>query len=613
MGAWGAAASTVGGAIFGSKDKAGILGTGQFEGEKYDINKDAFYNNEAMDKDKAEMQTRLAGVDARGAPTMQGTNVDKTTLGPASQMSAASAGPAATIGGSAYEKNQNNYVNSLEQQAAGKGPSLAAGQLQAATERNTANQLAMAASGKPGNTSLAMRNVASNSAALGQQAAHDSAQMKIQEQQNAQAQLGGALSSFRGQDMSNAQNQAQLNQSMALSNAGFKQQANAQNQGALNQFGLAQGQMTQATNLAQAGFNQQANSQNQQAWLANQQMNDAMARYYTQANTGLDMNAQQNKMAYEGMMSGQQNDLNNTNAGGYANAAAARSNMWTSVAKGVAASDEEAKTNIKEGNEFINKFMKQMQSHSSANAQPKSGAWAGLSKSMDDAYASRDAMAAAEKKGGMEADSQYYQQKLKEASESAGRAKMIDTSSKALSSAPPPPVRTTGPTGFDGSPTALPSGGAPTSDEVDKYGVPKGNTDPFYTAPSAEPDAATVDTAADAASSVDAADLEAASDEETKTNVSPGKASIKEFLDKAKPYHYEYKDSEKDKPGRGLGEYVSPMAQDLEKTELGKDMVTEGPDGKKMVDYGKGFGAMLAGISSLNKRLEDLESRKAKK
>jgi len=98
------------------------------------------------------------------------------------------------------------------------------------------------------------------------------------------------------------------------------------------------------------------------------------------------------------------------------------------------------------------------------------------------------------------------------------------------------------------------------------------------------------------------------SDENCKTDVQNGDQEIRGFLDSVEPHSYEYKDEYKNGLG-GPGEYVSPMAQELEQTDLGADMVQDTPDGK-IVDYGKGFGTLLAGMADVNKRLSAIEGRK---
>jgi hypothetical protein len=98
------------------------------------------------------------------------------------------------------------------------------------------------------------------------------------------------------------------------------------------------------------------------------------------------------------------------------------------------------------------------------------------------------------------------------------------------------------------------------------------------------------------------------SDENDKQDIHGGGDKVRSFLDSVEPHSYEYKDEFKHGLG-GPGEYVSPMAQELEQTDLGKDMVQDTPDGK-VVDYGKGFGTLLAGMADVNKRLSAIEGRK---
>lgn len=100
----------------------------------------------------------------------------------------------------------------------------------------------------------------------------------------------------------------------------------------------------------------------------------------------------------------------------------------------------------------------------------------------------------------------------------------------------------------------------------------------------------------------------AMSDERAKTNVKDGTGDAQAMLDSISAKTYEYKDPSQ--PGAGDGQHTSPMAQDLEKTPMGASMVQDTPDGK-VVDYGKGFGALMAGMAALNKRFDALEGKKS--
>ncbi|MEZ0208560.1 MAG: tail fiber domain-containing protein [Candidatus Paceibacterota bacterium] len=85
----------------------------------------------------------------------------------------------------------------------------------------------------------------------------------------------------------------------------------------------------------------------------------------------------------------------------------------------------------------------------------------------------------------------------------------------------------------------------------------------------------------------------------------------KSFLDALKPYSYKYKNP--NSPGAGEGRHLSVMAQDLEKAgPVGRSMVKQTPNGK-MVDYSKGFGAILAAQADFNERMKQIESKFGKK
>lgn len=107
------------------------------------------------------------------------------------------------------------------------------------------------------------------------------------------------------------------------------------------------------------------------------------------------------------------------------------------------------------------------------------------------------------------------------------------------------------------------------------------------------------------------ASMAAGSDIRSKKNIREADAEIGAFLDGLKAYAYEYKDDVKNKPGYGHGEFISVMAQDLEKTAAGRSMVFDTPTGK-MVDYAKAFGFMLAANVSMHERLKRLEEKEVR-
>lgn len=100
------------------------------------------------------------------------------------------------------------------------------------------------------------------------------------------------------------------------------------------------------------------------------------------------------------------------------------------------------------------------------------------------------------------------------------------------------------------------------------------------------------------------------SDERNKT--APGgklpsaRKEVNEMMDKLEPLSYEYKDTSL--PGTAEGKRYGIVAQDLEKSSLGKTLVKNTEHGK-MVDHVQGFGAVLAAQSELNRRLKKLEKK----
>lgn len=88
------------------------------------------------------------------------------------------------------------------------------------------------------------------------------------------------------------------------------------------------------------------------------------------------------------------------------------------------------------------------------------------------------------------------------------------------------------------------------------------------------------------------------SDRDAKTDIEEIK-DILETAKSAKPYKYRYKDEK-----NGKGEFVGPMAQDLEKSPLGNTLVKKGDDGYRRVDGGR---AGLVALSALGEQQREIE------
>lgn len=124
-------------------------------------------------------------------------------------------GPAAQAQQSGLVGNRNAYISSLEQQAAGNGPSAARGLMQQATDKGMRNATAMAqgAGGRGVNMGAALRNAQGTGSAMQMQNSQSMGIMRNQEQLQAQQMLGGAINAGIGQDNQMSQfNAGQMNQ-----------------------------------------------------------------------------------------------------------------------------------------------------------------------------------------------------------------------------------------------------------------------------------------------------------------------------------------------------------------------------------------------------------------
>lgn len=83
-------------------------------------------------------------------------------------------------------------------------------------------------------------------------------------------------------------------------------------------------------------------------------------------------------------------------------------------------------------------------------------------------------------------------------------------------------------------------------------------------------------------------------------------AEVNEMMDKLEPKKYKYKDASL--PGTAPGTRYGIIAQDLEKSSLGKTLVKDTQHGK-MIDTVQGFGAVLAAQAELNRRLKKVEKK----
>lgn len=96
------------------------------------------------------------------------------------------------------------------------------------------------------------------------------------------------------------------------------------------------------------------------------------------------------------------------------------------------------------------------------------------------------------------------------------------------------------------------------------------------------------------------------SDKNAKSDIKDGSEEVYDFLEALNSKVYKYKEPEK----HGSGKEIGVLAQDVERGgNVGKSLVKELPEGK-VLDMGKGFGAVLAAQAELHERLKKLEGKK---
>jgi hypothetical protein len=96
------------------------------------------------------------------------------------------------------------------------------------------------------------------------------------------------------------------------------------------------------------------------------------------------------------------------------------------------------------------------------------------------------------------------------------------------------------------------------------------------------------------------------SDEKAKTDISYDPKDVEKFMGRIKASSYDYKKEYQDSPLASKNREIGVMAQDLEKSKLGKEAVKDTPKGK-IVDYDNLGPKMLASIANLNERLKKME------
>lgn len=522
---------------------------------------------------------RVGNINIGNANTAQGAIID-----PAAQARAAQLGRQ----DAEFRSAQTNLMGQLQDQAAGRGPSLAASQYQEAADRNIASQVGAASAMGGRNAGLAQRQLATNAAAQGQQTARDVSNIRMQEQMQARQQLGGLSQVGREQDINVANAQAQLQQQAALSNQAAlnsraaqqaqlgqqsgqfnasmlndrqlqQAQLNAQlalsNQNAGNQFALQQGQMGQQMNLANM---QAANQMSQFNAQQRQQSNLANQQYYNQGMFSNTENRQQQNMS--NLQAQLQNQQMNDQMARY----------YSEAGLGNDARQQQAMMAYQALQTQKDLGFSALEQKASESSRTPWGSILGAAGSLitlsDEDVKNSVTRGDSNIKGFLD---QYMNAISSQNSQMMGGG---SGSSDDLGAGISGLVKGVG-TAIKNSNTPAPSG-----DII--------REDPYTTK----------------------------SDENAKTDIKGDlDDQLSQFLNNIQAHEYKYKDEYKNSPGGGEGKFVSPMAQELQKTDLGKSAVKPDADGTLSVDYGKLGGVMLASQAYLNQRLNELEGKKGKK
>lgn len=228
-------------------DRAGkaIEQAGQDAGQWWDKNRDDFMG---------AYNPQQPGVNMNAGNLQSGVN------GTAQSSVSQSAGPNGAMQGQSRDM-QLALMQRLQDQAQGKGPSLAQMQLQKGTDANMSSAMALGQSQRGVGQAGMMKGIATQQANIGQGMANDSAMLRLQEQMQANQMLGSGLQGMRGQDQGYAGMEMQNSQF----NAGQANQGSQFNAGQTNQQNVARQQaameaerLRQETQIAYEKMRQQA-------------------------------------------------------------------------------------------------------------------------------------------------------------------------------------------------------------------------------------------------------------------------------------------------------------------------------------------------------------------
>lgn len=593
----------------------------------------------------------MQGAQLGAAPTATAAQNNFNARGPYSQ--GASAGPAQLAGQVGINTGQSDQdramamqnISALQQQASGQGPSLAAQQAQASSQAAIAGQMAAMGSQRgPANSSLGMRQAQLGAAANQQQTAQTAVQGRLQEQLNAQQQLGSNINNLQGQDIGLATNQAgltqqtnlansaaqnsmslsnaqmaqsnsqynaglglnynQLNQSTAAQNAQLQQQAGLANQSMAGQYGLQQGAFNQATgqanlssSLQQEGLNNQmvsglygqegslygsagmqqleaaqgeeaAGLGQQSASLAQQQFGWGQGMQIAGLGmTAMSMSDENEKTDVEPVTADEAADKPEDEPADTSTPSEAPdmgSTSTSNVGSQLASADQSEEASAAATDQSIG-AQSMATGDKIAHTQGSGGGGGGMGGGMMSMLGGL--MSSEDEKTGiqtLQAGNQTIMNNAMAQNSSIGNAAMAQASSTSSQGS------TVNPNSVEKRMKMLNSIGKPDNTGEGPRSLRMGS------------------------------DSDIESDERAKKNISDDDYQTQSFLDALKAHSFRYKD-----PANGKGRFTGVMAQELEKTPIGKQAVIETPKGK-MVDYARLASVMLAGQVLQNEQIKQL-------
>lgn len=492
--------------------------------------------------------------------------------GPQAAQIAALQGPqAAQLNGPGVDARQENLANALAAQAQGQGPSLSRSLMQQAQEDNLSQQMSLLASSRGrGNAGLAARQAADAASAGNARIARDMGIQAMREQQGAQQQLGGLLSQTRAQDIGLATTQAQFNQQAGL--AGHATEADRQ----MQQAQLEQQARLQGFSAEQARAHANAQMQSQAS----------LARYQGQ----LSQAEQQAQMEQQAGLAGYQGE----------------------IAQRQAAADRQQQAGLQSAQLRTDIALQQGQMDSAAAIR---GAELGTSVNLANYQGGLETALA--QAGFDQGASQFNAGQLNEFGLTQGQMDQQREIFNAGAQADQTLAGQQLQAGLLGQEAQWGVAGAELGLARDQMlqsallgagGLEAGiyNTQFGGALTNAQLAQQQQQGILGAAGGVAAA----FSDERLKTNISDGSEATENLLNALQGYEYEYKEPQK--PGRFEGKMLGPMAQALEKSEIGKTFVHETPEGK-LVDFGRMVPALASSLNHVNNKIDRLAEALKKK